>query len=462
MTYKNTVRVNITLNAGTLTQRGFGTPVFISAHRVFEDRVRSYGSLPEVLVDFAVDTDAYNGAAACFSQSPAPSVVKIGRRDAVYNYSMDTLTDDGVYGISITFNGATYSYSQAVDLDNVLYDTQEEILAVLAASINAEVDLAIGITASVAGTGAAAVLTITGNIVGDQPRGYFTAVSIGDASGTYAASESAAAVIAALDYEDADYYFVLCEDHSKVFITAMAAVIEAQDRQYFTSTAESNNLGTYVDDGSDTTIGGVLKQGNYTHTNVMFHHFADTIYPEGFYVSAGAPYDAGSITWCNIPMTGIEASKNTVITDPAKRKYINTNQKSNLTARNMNYIENDDVTGAVTRDGITSGGEWIDVIHGVHWQKNDLTINLKALLAGQKGGKLTGDDNGIARVREVGSSSLQRGVNRKFLSSFELFVPLQIDRSLPDIANRILTGVTFTGILANAIQYIEIDGTVTN
>ena len=81
---------------------------------------------------------------------------------------------------------------------------------------------------------------------------------------------------------------------------------------------------------------------------------------------------------------------------------------------------------------------------------------------GLEGGKLTGDDDGIARVREVATSSLQRGVNRNFLSSYTLTVPLQIDRSLPDIANRILTGCTFTGILSNAIQFIEIDGTVTN
>ena len=172
------------------------------------------------------------------------------------------------------------------------------------------------------------------------------------------------------------------------------------------------------------------------------------------YIAYGAPYDAGSIAWGNAQLTGVAASL-----QPANQRPLTSIQKSALDTRNCNFIDLDGGVPVVRR-GITSGGEWIDIVRGVDWLESDLKTSLRDLLINQKGGKITYDDTGITRIRQVIETSLQRAVNRNFLSSYTVNVPKASQVALADKKARILKDVTFAGILAGAILDVDLKGTV--
>ena len=172
------------------------------------------------------------------------------------------------------------------------------------------------------------------------------------------------------------------------------------------------------------------------------------------YIAYGAPYDAGSIAWGNAQLTGVAASL-----QPSNQRPLTSIQKSALDVRHCNFIDLDGGVPVVRR-GITSGGEWIDIIRGVDWLESDLKTSLRDLLINQKGGKITYDDTGITRIRQVIETSLQRAVNRNFLSSYTVNVPKASQVALADKKARILKDVTFAGILAGAILDVDLKGTV--
>jgi len=110
----------ITLENSRITQAGFGTPLILadasSAVRTAygADKVRTYTEAADMLDDGWLSTDAgYRIAAACLSQTPAPSSVKVGLRlvnlTRVIHLTPTTYVTGEVY--SGTIAGADWTYT---------------------------------------------------------------------------------------------------------------------------------------------------------------------------------------------------------------------------------------------------------------------------------------------------------------------------------------------------------------
>ena len=84
MSLDSIIDLNISIKDAAVSRAGFGTPLILTgpafAHSVpFQGKVRSYSSLAAIADDgFESDSQAYLAAQAIFSQSPRPSIVKIG------------------------------------------------------------------------------------------------------------------------------------------------------------------------------------------------------------------------------------------------------------------------------------------------------------------------------------------------------------------------------------------------
>lgn len=96
---KQTITVNVTIGSPLLSKAGFGTIMIITPAEdtVFTDRVKTYGSLAEVEVDFASTTVTYKAAQAAFQQSIAPPTIKIGRleaADASYTAALGAIAEE--------------------------------------------------------------------------------------------------------------------------------------------------------------------------------------------------------------------------------------------------------------------------------------------------------------------------------------------------------------------------------
>src|SRR3990167_2952866 len=98
------VRITVRRVRSIAGEAGFGTMAALDAHRLWEDRYRSFGSLQE-LVDAGVHTTdtLYRLAASYFAQNPAPETLGVGRRDVgdtVYA-EVDTVGSERTYDLTI-------------------------------------------------------------------------------------------------------------------------------------------------------------------------------------------------------------------------------------------------------------------------------------------------------------------------------------------------------------------------
>lgn len=442
------VNVDITLNTAGTTREGFGLPLFLASTDNFEERVRGYTSLSELAEDFDENSAAYKAAKQLWSQTPKVTQLYVGRRALRYTAAIHESVENEIdYSITVAVGGGvSQPYQYTATEDNTAFD----VLTQLQTQIEADPLVRDAVNVSVSGFGNSATLVVTAKGTND----FVKVTSLGGkVTVAKTAADTAATALKAIELYNNDWYFIAAEDRTELFVTSLAEEIQARKKMFFTATSDSRALdGTEIVYAGD--VPAQLAQKRLTRTVCLWHHEAETDYPEMAYIAYGAPYNAGSIAWGNAQLTGVSASL-----QPSTKRYLTSTQKSSLEARNANYV---DIDGGipVVRKGITSGGEWIDIIRGVDWLASDLKTSLRDLLINQKGGKITYDDTGITRIRQVIETSLQRAVNRNFLSSYTVNVPKASQVSLADKKARILKDVTFQGILAGAILDVNLQGTV--
>lgn len=459
MAYTPITQVAITISDVQVSTEGFGTPVFITTHRSSPQRVAQYTNAADVGDFYGLDSPAYVAAKAVFAQQPSVATFKVGRRSGELQILPIDVAENDIFAFTIT-NAlgveATLSYTALNG------DADTDVSAALVALVNGQADAAEDVVASP--SGARIVLA------GVDNNSYFTVkdftVDSFQDEDVWHGTETAAEVFQETSENDGDFYFITTDDNSDAFVKAMAAIVETESKLYFVSDSNADNLSAITI--PDTSLFGELAALNYNNTVTLFHHdagdsavaedHADADYPEVAYVGANAPYDAGSVSWSNLLLKG---AGGTASQDPATGKILTPTQKDRLNLRNSNYIDYDSGNTFV-RYGQTVGNEWIDTIRGVHWQTKDLTVSLNGLLLGQKGGKVTYDNEGITRVRETIATSLQRGVNRNFLASFIINMPRNEDLTGAQRNSRILDGVTFEAVLKGAINDVVITGSVSS
>lgn len=78
-TLSDHVQLTIVKNTVGISAAGFGTPLILSHSATWVERTRTYGSMLDVVADWAVGTPEYGAANALFAQSPCPQQIKIGR-----------------------------------------------------------------------------------------------------------------------------------------------------------------------------------------------------------------------------------------------------------------------------------------------------------------------------------------------------------------------------------------------
>lgn len=458
MAYQPIVNVDITISDVQVSADGFGTPLFITTHRESQGRIDSYSSAQAVADVFGTDSSAYRAATKAFGQSPKINLLKIGRRDGELRLLPVDFTTGDTLGFTVT-NKAGDSYVASYVVQGG--DTAEDIVTALQSDLAGSADVTEDCTPTVQGSTLYLRTALNG---GDWQDSYFTVTSyVGSFNGadTWHGTEDAAQCFSEISEVDSDFFFIACDDNADAFVKAMAATVETVEKMYFVADRNADNIASVVD--PDTSLFGELGALNYQNTVTLFHHTAgdsavsgsheSAEYPEIAWICANSVYDAGSVNWANLALAGVSESQQ------SNGRRLTPSQKNNLDTRNANFIEYD-AGNNFTRYGQTVGNDWIDTVRGVYWQKSDLTTNLKILMLGQKGSKIAYNGSGLTQIRETIATSLQRGVNRNFLGSFDIQMPRLTDISTADKLARVLSGVTFTADIVGAVNEISIQGTV--
>jgi hypothetical protein len=445
MSNKPIVTVNVSLQTATVSRKGFGTPIFISAHHNFPQRVRSYSSLKGVGEDFKSTDSAYIAAQGVFSNTPNVASFKVGRREADAIVTPTDVAVSSVHALTITVNdGDTLSVSVTAESGDTAADTAEA----LKVAIDADTAVADHVTTTVTGLAEAGILTITPKVTGDV---FGISSTSGVTLTTEAPTETAGDVLTAVLEEDEDFYFVSAEDHTETFVLAMAAAVEAQTMLYFVSSNGATSL-TTADSISATDTLALLKQGNFERTVSLWSQVADSAYPECTFLGVNAPYapDERAVVW-----SGTDIS--VVLAKNALGNRLTSTQEKNLFDRNANYVT-ETAVGIRQLGGKTVNGSWIDDIHN----RDSIVARVKegqqALVLNQAGSKLEGGRAGVAISDAKLTENLTPFVTSKALESFTT----DPSAATIDQNTRTLSNMAFEGVLSGAIIQIVINGTLVN
>jgi len=224
------VNVTITRETTTVSADGFGVPMILGTHKKWNDRIKFYSSLDEVVTDGFSNTDKeYIAAAAMFAQSPHVPLIAIGRRSVdVATVTVSTVDDTALYSISI--NGVAYTY-QAVN-----GNTGTDIAVGLKTAINAA-------SIDVGADNSGAVLTLTAdtaNLAWTLTVGSRLTIS------TYVASDSMADDLTAIDLIDSNWYALVLTSRTDQHILDAAAWIEASIKIFGVASANASCYDSFV------------------------------------------------------------------------------------------------------------------------------------------------------------------------------------------------------------------------
>jgi len=445
---KNIVNVQITRDTTVPSRAGFGTGAFVSATASFSAATKSYATYEEMTDDtLLVGADSLLYGAAYFGQALAPTKLTV-IKEGTGNVQVSTLTFSAALiednSTAIAIDGASIGLASPVDYATSNADT----LTAIAAAIQAETEVT---TAVSNGTDAititwadqythTATLTVT---LGTSQATVVHAVT------TAAATDIVAGLIAAVAYDN-DWYGIAMHSRLDADILAVAAWVQANTNSnpklFFAQSDEADIL-----TAATTDIASQITALSYFRTSVWYHAL-DAEYMEAAVLGGQLPQLPGSITWAYKNLAGI--TPDTAMTAGQKAYAHGKNCNTYDTVASVSITEEGKVSD-------TGAGEWIDVMRGVDWITANMTADLFTMLVGSP--KIPYTSDGLATVRGTMEISLSAAQSMGILSTDEAYtisIPKITAISAADKGTRTLNNVTFGGVLAGAIQKINVRGTV--
>lgn len=415
------IDISISLSKKTIATQGFGVPIIIGESMKLDRRAKSYASIAEVGEDFAEGDAEYKMASIEFSQEKTPSAVMIGKK---------------VVLASTAITAATNPSGDIVNIEETGIGIAAEVGCSIAVSGFNEVEYN--------GT-----FTVTDIIDDDNIR--YTAASTPSAtpstgSGSYTLSETwTTATQKVYDY-NSSWYAAHITSNVEVDILLVAAKIEVLKRFFIARTSDADNL-----DSADTgSLLYQLKALGYDRTAVMYNGDTTTKFIDAAWGGRMLPTIPGSENWAFKTLIGVTADD------------LQSSESSGVLANNGNTYEVfADVS--ITRLGKVVSGEFIDIIRGVDWLQARLQENLYRLLINTE--KVPYEDAGADMVENSMREIFEEAVRNGFIAKdadkkglYTITVPDVADISSVDKLARFLSGITFSGTLAGAINKIGIAG----
>ena len=270
-------------------------------------------------------------------------------------------------------------------------------------------------------------------------------------------AETAAEAVSEILHEDWRQLITVALGSSET-IKDVAAVIEAaDDKTYFTSISIDG-----ADDMTDAEfaqawLAAVDGMEVYDRTIIMYYDDSVQV-PEAALVGATAALDAGSFTYKNIILSGISA-----LTLSESR--VNTISGDDDTAHALTVVKK--AGDIVTTDGMTAGGEWIDVVDSYDWIIRHIEYNTQKVL--NTNDKVPYTDAGVTLLENATLSVLKTAFENGMIAESEdndttgdysTDFTAASDMTSEQRATRHYDGGNFTFRLAGAIHTVEINGTI--
>jgi hypothetical protein len=478
------VDVDLILSAPAPVARGFGTKLIIGKATVLAlwQRVKEYGDLDEVAVDFISSTEEYKAAAIHFSQSPKPDNVKIGRQflaaqagslrggqasDVVGDY---TGISDGIF--DITINGTNrvidgVNLSAAVTMANVASAVQTALQVALASTL-CTWDSALKkfiITSPTTGTSSIVLPAAAGTGTGVDIS-TLLALTVDDG----ARSVNGIAIESMTDAWDHSYVF-----DPDFYFMGVTSAMSTQDKkdsgawalshvhQFFYTTNDAAALGT----GDTANLGYYFK--NLSNRRVFGEY------------NGSSPYAAESAS-ARAATVDFDQAKSTITLAYKQQPGVavddlNSGQVAALKGYNLNYYVNRGGV-AVLETGTMADGTFQDEVHNLDWFQAGIQNAIFAALVAAK--KVPQTEEGGLVILDACNKFAKKGVTNGMLGAgfwtgagfgelktggflpqgFYFSIGAVKDMSDADKAARKSPPVTGALILASAIHTVAVQITI--
>jgi hypothetical protein len=435
------VNVQIALQTASVQRGDFGTPMIVGPLMSFPERVRIYTELDAAIED-DLPPSILTAVTDCFSQTPRPRQLKVGRRAVSKGVVTITPANLTVYTITVVGTSPeTYTFTSDASA------TAAEIATGLAGVITADTNETM--TATAVGDTVELVWISQSNLQGVQLGANLDWGTISPLAGGTAVSDDLAAI------KDADnsWYGLVMSERIDATILSAAEWTEANEKLFITASANSDILTP----GIETDLVSVLKNTRYYRTAILYHANAATEYPDAAWAGRVFTIAPGAETWALKQLASVTPNN------------LSATQRNTVITKGGNLFEFYQSQIALTNPGKTAAGEWIDVIRGRDWLKDLIQTNLAQMLINRN--KVPYTDAGIQLCATNLRKSLQQAANQGYLApdeidsqgvtvpGFVITAPVSADIDPLVKASRILT-LEFAARLAGAIHVINVNGSV--
>lgn len=436
------VSLTITQDSVGIARAGFGIPLILSHTPTWVERVRFYGSLPDVADDFASGTPEYLAATAMFSQSPHVEQIAIGRAankpTQVYVISVATVTNSYTYSINVSGPGIT---ATTVTYTSDSTATNDEIAAGLISALNGVTGK--NYTAVATGSVGSQAVTVTATAPGDWFSLEVVKVADLHISQTHV-DPGVAADLDAILLENSDWYAITTLYNSSAYVTAVATWVEANTKLYIFDTNDTDAI-TVAAGGGD--LLDALHSATRARTAGAYHPSPANMMAAAW-LGRVLPLDPGSETWKFKTLSGVLPVT------------LTSTHRVNLRAKKANTYQA--VAGRnITWEGTVADGDFIDVTRGIDWLEDDMQKGVFGALANSD--KIPFTNAGVAVITAEVEASLKRAVGKGILSGDPkpvVTAPKVADIDITNKSLRNLPDVKFSGTLAGAIHKVTISGVI--
>lgn len=331
------VNVVITDQTTAISTASFAIPLVLATFTNFPERTRTYLSITEVGADFAPTDKAYIMASKLFGQSGVigaipPSVV-IGRRQVDGVTGTVTVANSTTY--TLTINGTPYSFTSDASA------TAIEIVAGLDTAVGSPTG--INFTDNLDGT-----FTVAPTVLGSE----WSIRSSSNVTLTNSVTtETWPEALLAVDAENDVWYCLTAETQVASEQEALADTIQAMDKIYGLSSADSVAPTTGVTD-----VGYKLNAKSASRTFGVYSTTAATEFPEAAWIGSQLAVTPGANDWDFKRANGVT------------RSVLSPTQIVNLRAKSWNFYRR---KGGVDifQDGNMFDEKPIDIQIGKDWLK---------------------------------------------------------------------------------------------
>ncbi|MCP1176202.1 DUF3383 domain-containing protein [Bacillus sp. 1663tsa1] len=269
-------------------------------------------------------------------------------------------------------------------------------------------------------------------ILGQKPRPEKIAVY----GVTYIETGKPADLSAALNElikKHSDFFYLSCTNQTDPVVTELAKWIDTQEKLYFASSINK----------------ALAKTLNSPNTVILVHPKPDS-YPAAAWVGVCASMQVGSYTWTFKNLTGIAPAEY----DAIEIGEIETNNAST-------YITEGGAN--ITSKGVTTSGEYIDIVQGQYFLKAQMVEHVFGLLV--RTPKVPFTDAGIALLVAELEKTFKVGVKQGVIATdeagnplYSIVAPNHAEISTSDRGKRTVPGLKWTATIAGAIENVEITG----